>query len=83
MIIQDDFKSRDYLLFIEDNWNSVLYGLNYYDKDTVKKELEKYHDSLVRYCDGKNKQYQEDMIKLAENDYISHKKWVEKSRNVA
>ena len=83
MIIQDDFKSRDYLLFTEDNWNSVLYGLNYYDKDTVKKELEKYHDSLVGYCDVKNKQYQEDMIKLAENDYISHKKWVEKSRNVA
>tara|TARA_A100001011_G_C14257995_1_gene820969 strand:- start:165 stop:1604 length:1440 start_codon:yes stop_codon:yes gene_type:complete len=83
MIIQDDFKSPDYLLFREDNWNSVLYGTHYYDKDIIKKELEKYHKSLVSYCDGQNKEYQEKLTKLAENYYISHKKWVEKARNVA
>lgn len=81
--IADDFKSPDYLLFREDNWNSVLYGIEYYDKEKINQELNKYHESVVNYCVEQNKNYEKNLDKLAENKYISHKRWVYKAKNVA
>ena len=42
--ISDDFKSRDYLLFKESNFNAVLYGLGILDKNSIK-----YTTKIVAY----------------------------------
>ena len=76
----DDFKSPDYLLFKEDNFNHVLYGINYCDKDSVKKSIDIHQENYLSYCKSKNSMYYED---LEGRNYISHKKYLQEVRNWA
>jgi len=80
--IGDDFKNPDFLLFREDNFNHILYGINYCSKNGVQKTLDMYHDSLLSLCKGKNVEYSDNLDSYAKDNYILHKKWLEKARNV-
>lgn len=83
MAIRDDFKDPDYLLFREDNFNAVMYALGLFDKDSVNKQISKYRDGIVKHCESGIEEYETKLDERAKNLYISHKKWVEKARNVA
>lgn len=84
LVKQNDFDSPDYLLFREDNFNQVLYGLQYFDKNSIEKELMTYSPDLIEYCAGQLKEWNNNKSnEILEFRYISHKKWLEKARNVA
>jgi len=84
LVKQDDFNSPDYLLFREDNFNQVLYGLQYFDKNSIEKELMTYRPEIIEYCAGQLREWNNNKSnEILEFKYISHKKWLEKARNVA
>ena len=83
LIIRDDFKSPDYLLFREDNFNATMYGLQLFDKTSIQNELNKYDPKIIDFINGGVTSYEINLDELAKNQYISHKKWIEKARNVA
>jgi len=84
LILQDDFKWADYLLFREDNFNQVMYGLGMFDKKAIDFELSRFKPEVVDYSKSLINEYNIDMSnKVIEFKYISHKKWLQKARNVA
>ena len=80
MAISDDFKSRDYLLFKESNFNAILYGLGILDKNSIKKTISKYDKSIIDFCQNKITEYENNLDELAKTKYVSHKKWLHNAR---
>ena len=82
MAINDDFKDINYCLFRDDNFNCVLYGLGLFDKECIKKEIQKYTPSLIQSCRNKNRKYKKDLDEVAKTNYISHKEWLSQVRTI-
>ena len=81
MAIADDFNDVDYNLFREDNFNTVMYGLNLFDKNMIRKQIDKFNTKMIELCTNNNRGYEYILNELAKTKYISHKKWIEKVRN--
>lgn len=47
--IKEDFNQTEYYLFFEQNWASVLWGLDLFDKESIKKEYEVFSDDWKNY----------------------------------
>jgi len=76
MAIADDFKNPDYLLFREDNFNAVMYGLGFFNKSNIKKQVDKFVPDIKRYFTNNILLYENDINNVEENFCISHKKWI-------
>jgi hypothetical protein len=76
MAIADDFKNSDYLLFREDNFNAVMYGLGLFNKSDIKKQVNKFVPDIKRYFTNNILLYENDINNVEENFCISHKKWI-------
>lgn len=48
--INEDFKETNYYLFFEQNWASVMWGLNLVDKEKIKKEYNNYNIDWKNIC---------------------------------
>ena len=78
--IGEDFLGCSYSLFYTENYTQVLYGMDFWDSDEIKKMLLKFDLNVLRQ-----------MTKLTEDavnyyidqkpNYISHKRWIENIRN--
>jgi flavin-dependent dehydrogenase len=74
--ILDDFKETNYFLFFENNWTSVLWGLNLLNKDKIKKEYNSFGDDWKTHCIVKFQDYK----KSFQNLKIAHKKFLDDFR---
>jgi len=76
MAITDDFKSPDYLLFREDNFNAVMYGLGLFNKNGIKKQVDKFAPDIKQYYTDKISLYENNINSVEKSLCISHKKWI-------
>jgi len=68
--IKDDFNDTNYHLFFEQNWASVLWGLELFDKDKITKEYNSYPDNFKEFIE-KNLKSLDDFYE--KNQQIAHK----------
>ena len=67
--INDDFNDTQYHLFFEQNWASVLWGLNLFNREKIKKEYNSYGDNFKNFVENNINEYN----KLNDNQKISQK----------
>lgn len=70
--IKDDFQGTEYQLFFEQNWASVLWGLNLLDKDKIKKEYNSYGNNFKNFVENNINEWN----KFNNNQKISHKEFL-------
>ena len=70
--IKEDFSDTQYHLFFEQNWASVLWGLNLFDKDSIKKEYNSFNDNWKDYVKNEIENWKKSYI----NPMISHKEFL-------
>tara|TARA_Y100001972_G_scaffold89336_1_gene109283 strand:+ start:417 stop:1880 length:1464 start_codon:yes stop_codon:yes gene_type:complete len=71
--IKDDFNDTEYHLFFEQNWASVLWGLELFDKDKIKKEYNSYSTNFKNFVENDIKNWENHY----ENVKINHKEFLE------
>ncbi len=80
MVIQDDFKSPDYLLFREDNFNAVMYGLGLFKKTSIKNQINKFLPDVKKHFTDRIMIYENDINNIEDKLSISHKRWLSNRR---
>ena len=70
--IKEDFNQTEYYLFFEQNWASVLWGLDLFDKESIKKEYNGYDKEWKNYVKNEIEQWKKSYI----NPMISHKEFL-------
>jgi len=76
MVIKDDFKNPDYLLFKEDNFNAVMYGLGLFNKNGIEKQINKFLPNVKKYFTSVISAYKLNNLEKEFVNSISHKKWL-------
>lgn len=71
--IKEDIVTTDYVLFHEQNWTNVLYGLDWFDRDMIKQEYEQIDRHLQRQID--------EILVDKTLSNISHKQYISAIRN--
>lgn len=80
MAISDDFKSPNYLLFKEDNFNAVMYGLKLFKKDSIEKQMDKFLPDVRKYFENVSNSYEYNTMETQFKFTSSHKKWLDNVR---
>jgi len=80
MAISDDFKSPNYLLFKEDNFNAVMYGLKLFKKDSIEKQMNKFLPDVRKYFENVSNSYEYNTMETQFKFTSSHKKWLDNVR---
>lgn len=75
--IEEDFKETNYYVFWPSNFINVMYGLDLFNKDNIKKEYLSYSKDIRTYVENCIKQEKEE-YKLPR---INHKKYLQLIRN--
>ena len=75
--IEEDFKETNYYVFWPSNFINVMYGLDLFNKDNIKKEYLSYSKDVRTYVENCIKQEKEE-YKLPR---INHKKYLQLIRN--
>ena len=70
--VNEDFKETNYYLFFEQNWASVLWGLDLFNKESIKKEYNSYDNEWRDYTKNEVNIWK----KSYENPMISHKEFL-------
>ena len=70
--VNEDFKETNYYLFFEQNWASVLWGLDLFDKKSIKKEYDSYNNAWRDYAKNEINNWK----KSYENPMMSHKEFL-------
>ena len=70
--VNEDFKETNYYLFFEQNWASVLWGLDLFDKKSIKKEYNSYNNAWRDYAKNEINNWK----KSYENPMMSHKEFL-------
>jgi len=73
--IKEDINDSDYVMFFEQNWTNVLYGLEYFNTDSIKKEY------LSTSRDWQEKTNDAITQRTINSNLVSHKKYLESIRN--
>ena len=73
--IKEDINDSDYVMFFEQNWTNVLYGLEYFNTDSIKKEY------LSTSRDWQEKTNDAITQQTINSNLVSHKKYLESIRN--
>jgi len=76
--IQEDFTDTNYHIFRPANWINVMYGLNMFDIDKIKKEYLSYSETLRNHIESIiNSQFQ-----YYNQPRIGHKEYLNKVRGI-
>jgi tryptophan halogenase len=70
-----DLKDTNYCLFKEHNFASVLYGIEFYDKQQVKIEFEKFSEEVRDEIERSVKNHSF-YYKVRKDNYTPHKEWL-------
>jgi flavin-dependent dehydrogenase len=76
----EDFQDSNYYLFNENNFINVLYGIQFFNKEKIKKEFLKYSLTVKKNVLHLIKLYYKNLNKY-NNLLISHKIWLTKIKN--
>jgi len=71
--VNEDFKETNYYLFFEQNWASVLWGLDLFDKKSIKKEYDSYPINFCNFVENDIKNWEN----YNKNSKINHKEFLE------
>lgn len=72
--IKEDVADSEYILFFEQNWTNILYGLDHFDTDSIYNE---YCALNIEY----RKHTEQALSNIYSNNIQSHKQYLEKIRN--
>jgi hypothetical protein len=77
--IREDFTDTNYFLFYESNFTSVLYGLNMFDSNNIKKEYENYSLNIKNFV---KTAISEDNNLYEVKEKINHKEYLNYIRGI-
>jgi hypothetical protein len=78
--IGEDFLGCSYSLFYTENYTQVLYGMDFWNSDEIKKLLLKFDRNALKILTKTTENMVNNYLDEKRN-YISHKRWIENIRN--
>ena len=78
--IGEDFLGCSYSLFYTENYTQVLYGMDFWNSDEIKKLLLKFDRNALKILTKTTENIVNNYLDEKRN-YISHKRWIENIRN--